>query len=451
MFKNLVGGLVLLAVLGCNKDEAKPVITETALAPLQVKRGLLVAHGMGGIDGVRTSNSLEALQCNYKRGFRWFEVDLATTSDGELMCFHKGDEKLAGLPQHISDLTVNDVEGKKYAGRYPITRLSKLLAETDKLGDVVLVLDTEGWSERMEQALSRTLGYGPKRTTRLVLQAYREKDLKGITALSKELNASILLNLQQTTVDDAKVEELVKRTSPIGVVASTERFTPWLAERLQAINTPVLVQTINEHRDLVSLTRAGATAFYTDRYVPFGTLTADPTAAFNCGETKASAQALAPWTRRDLSHKEEVRLPACATRKGRRAELKECDDKAQVRSDGLAVPPAKAVHVEIDAEAGDTPATFWVELVEKLKREDEPKTLRARETTTLKAKERRTLKFDVDLPQGSRSVEARLGLATKKDTLTLHQLRVFHGDAPTETSASETDLTPSQAESDAGD
>lgn len=449
MYKSLVGSLALLAALGCaNKDSATPVTTE-ALAPLQVKRGLLVAHGMGGIDGVRTSNSIEALHCNYKRGFRWFELDLATTSDGELMCFHKGDERLAGLPQNISDLSVADVEGKKYAGRYPITRLSKLLEETNRLGDVVLLLDTEGWSDRMEQALSRTLGYGPKRSTRVVLQAYREKDLKSLTALAKELDAGILLNLQQTAVDDAKVEELVKKTSPIAVVASTERFTPWLAERLNAVNTPVLVHTINEHKDIVSLTRAGASGFYTDRYVPFGTLASDPTAAFNCGETKVSAQALAPWTRRDLRNRDEVKLPSCAERKGRRVLLKDCDEKARVRSDGLSVPAGKTVHVELDAQASDLPATFWIEIVEKIRREDEPKSLRKREVITLAAKERRTVKLDVELPQGSRNVEARLGLATKKDQLNLHKLQVFQGDPSVE--AAETPPTPSQADPDAGD
>jgi hypothetical protein len=354
------------------------------------------------------------------------------------------------LPHRISELTAAEVDGKKYAQRYPIIRFSKLLEETDRLGDVVLVLDTEGqWSEHAEQAISRTLGYGPKRKTRIVLQAHKERELPRVAALSKELNAGVLLNLQQTTADDAKVEHLVKKFSPLAVVTTTDRFTPWLAERLQTLHTPLLVQTINEHRDIVSLTSAGADGFYTDRYVPFDTFAADPALTFDCGETKASARALVPWTRRDLTRKQDMLLPGCADRKGRTVQLKDCDDGAVLRSYGLAVPPGQALHVELDAEAGSTGTSFWVELVEKLADRTPPKSLRPRETIKLKPKERRTLKLDLDLPQGGR-VEVRLAPMTRKDILTLHQLKVFHGDTPVD-APSETDPTPSQAESDAGD
>jgi glycerophosphoryl diester phosphodiesterase len=447
--KNLIGGLILsLAALACSKrgEPGTSATTATAVAALQVKRGLLVARGMGDIDGVRMTNSLEALRCNHKRGFRWFDVDLATTADGELMCFHKGNEKLAGLSQRISDLTVAEVEGKKYANRYPITRLSKLLEEADRLGDVVLVLDTEGWSERVEQALSRTLGYGPKHVTRIVLQFYGDKELKRVTALSRELDAGVLLKIPGTKGNDAKVEELVKKSSALAVVASSERFTPWLAERLHAINTPVLVYTIDDHHEIVRLTRAGADGFYTDGYLPFGALAADPTLAFNCGETKPSAQALAPWTRRDLHRQADVRLPGCANRKGKRVELKDCEANAMVRSNGLAVPPRTTVHVQVDAEAGDTAASFWIEALAR-PRDGRPfSALRPREEVSLKPKERRTVKLDFDLADGSSGVEAQLGLASKKDQLTLHRLRVFHGEA-----LSEVEPTTNQIERDGGD
>lgn len=432
MFKISGAGFVLsvLGALACQRgDEPKATsTTEVTVAPLQVTRGLLVAHALGGIDGMRNTNSLEALRCNYKRGFRWFEVDLAATSDDEPVCFHKGDERSAGLGQPISNLPVAEVEGKKYAGRYPITRLSTLLAETDQLGDVVLVLDTEGWSEKMEHALSRTLGYRPKHKTRLVLQAYREKDLSSITALSKEIGSGVLLNLRQTDADDAKIEEMVKRASPLAVVAPIARFTPWLAERLHAINTPILVHTVNDHRDVVSLTRAGADGFYTDRYIPFATLAADPTAVLNCGETKPSAEALAPWMRRDLQHPSDVRLPSCATRKGRLVELGACDEKASLRSDPLDVPAGQTVHVEIDAEAGDSTSNLWLDMVQKIRKDREPKPLRPRDLITLRAKERRTLKYDLQLPGGSRGVEARLGLGSKRDRVTLHRLKVYQGE-----------------------
>ena len=115
--------------------------------------------------------------------------------------------------------------------------------------------------------------------------------------------------------------------------------------------------------------------------------------------------------------------------------MSDCDERTILRLNALAVPVGKPVHLQIEAEAGTAPANFWVELTQK----KAPKALKARELISLKPKERRSFEYTVDLPQGSAGVEARLGLATKKDYLVLHQLVVFHGeklpDAPLPTTS----------------
>ena len=355
MFKNLFVGVLLAvaATAGCKKDEATKAssIASTA-APLSVKRGLLIARGLGGIDGLQLTNSIEALRCNHRRGFRWFELDLAATADGELVGFHKGDEKSARLSDQVWKLPISAVEGKKYGDRFPIARFSTLLAEADRLGDVVLVIDTDGWTANMDQAISRTLGYGPAHPTRIVLQVYEEKQLASITTLSKELGASLMLNLRRTDANDVKVEELVKKHPFLAVVAPASRFTPWLAERLHAAQTPILVQTVNEHRDIVGLTRAGADGFYTDRYVPYDTIAADPATAMDCGETKPSRAQLQVWNERDVMERRDYRLQACAKRKSNRIELANCEPRPALRGNPLAVPAAETLHVETGSRSG---------------------------------------------------------------------------------------------------
>jgi len=447
MFRNLASGLLLaLAVLpGCKKDEASQAAsgatTTTVSAPLSVKRGLLVARGLGGIDGLQHTNSLEALRCNYARGFRWFDVDLKLTADGELVCFRGGDEKKAGLSDAISKLRAADVDATKYAQQYSIPRFSTLLAEADRLGGVVLVLDTGRWSKQTEQAVSRALGYGPKHSTRLVLQAYRLKELERVADLSKELGAGLMLSLGASDGDDAKVEAAVRKYPLLAVVTTEQRFTPWLAERLHAANVPVLVQTINEHTDIVSLSRAGADGFYTDRYVPFDRLAADPATLMECGKTKPSDAQLRSWTERDVLEQGDYKLPKCAKRKSGRLELSGCDERAVIRSNALAVPAPQPLHVALDVEAGAQGASFWIELVQKKHGE-----LRPRELITLKAGDRRALRYDVDLPKGSQGAVAKLGLASKQDRLTVHRFQVFHGEGRSQ---------PAQAEpapaGDAGD
>ncbi|HKO92453.1 MAG TPA: glycerophosphodiester phosphodiesterase family protein, partial [Polyangiaceae bacterium] len=334
MFRNLASGLLLaLACLpGCKDDASKAGGVSTATAPLSVKRGLLVARGLGGIDGLQNTNSLEALRCNHARGFRWFEVDVEPTADGELVCFRAGEEKQAGLTEAISKMSAADVDAQKYANQYSIPRFSALLAEADRLGDVVLVVDTAGWSKKTEQAISRTLGYGPKHSTRLVLQAYRAKELERISALGKELGAGVMLSLNASDGDDSRVEAAVRKNPPLAVVTSSRRFTPWLAERLHAANVPVLVRTVNEHKEIVSLSRAGVDGFYTDSYVPFDRLAADPATLMECGKTKPSDAQLRTWTEREVMQKRDYELPKCAQRKSGRIELGDCDERAVIRS-----------------------------------------------------------------------------------------------------------------------
>jgi glycerophosphoryl diester phosphodiesterase len=441
MFRNLTAGLLLaLAVLpGCKKDDASnagstsgSVAVATVTAPLSVKRGLLIARALGGIDGLQHTNSLEALRCNHARGFRWFEVDVESTADGELVCFRNGDEKQTGLSDGISNLRASDVDARKYANQYPIPRFSALLAEADRLGDVVLVVDTGEWSQKTEEAVSRALGHEHKHSTHLVLQAYRTEELERVAGLSKGLGAGLMLNLGEFDGDDAKVEEAVRKYPVLAVATVPQRFTPWLAERLHGASVPVLVQTINEHRQIVSLSRAGADGFYTDSYVPFDRLVADSATLMECGKTKASDTQLRPWTERDVMQPRDFKLPKCAQRKSGHIELTDCDERVLIRSNSLAVPAAQPLHVALDVEAGEQGASFWVELVQK-----ERGVLRPREMIALKPKERRALRYDVALPDGSPGAVARLGLGSKQDRLILNRLRIFHGEERSEPAPAE--------------
>ena len=47
-----------------------------------------VAHAGGGIDGETYTNSIQAMDLNYSKGFRFFEIDFNTTSDATIVCVH---------------------------------------------------------------------------------------------------------------------------------------------------------------------------------------------------------------------------------------------------------------------------------------------------------------------------------------------------------------------------
>ena len=47
-----------------------------------------IAHAGGEVNGVKSTNSKQALDQNYKKGFRLFELDIIETSDGKLVAAH---------------------------------------------------------------------------------------------------------------------------------------------------------------------------------------------------------------------------------------------------------------------------------------------------------------------------------------------------------------------------
>ena len=388
-----------------------------------VERGLLVAHALGEIGGVQYTNSLEAFQCNYRRGYRWFEVDLALTSDGELVCFHEGNEAQAGLRGTIGQLTFSQVEAARYAGRYPIPRFSNVLSEADRSGDVVFVTDTKGWSSAMIDAVRRVAieNDGKRRhRAQLVLQSYGEQDIADVKHLSRQIGADIVLTLYASSADDAQVEAMVRKYDVAAVVADARRFSPWLADRLHAMSTPILVHTINDHREILRLTRAGADGFYSDSYRPYGAALQNIEQGADCLAGGRQATDFSQWSERDISRAGDFALAGCAKRRDNAVELAACESTAAITGAMLAVPVDYSVHANIDLEGGQEGSSVWVELLQK----NRGQPARGRERVQLRPGERRELSFDVNLPQGSPGIEVRLGLESVNDRLLVHGLRL---------------------------
>jgi len=102
-----------------------------------------VAHAFGAIDGRVYSNSLEAFQRNYGRGFRVFEVDLVRLADGTALLAHDGLEANYGLNKSFKEATWADLAGHKYLGRYTILRTQELAKLLRDHPDMYVILDSK--------------------------------------------------------------------------------------------------------------------------------------------------------------------------------------------------------------------------------------------------------------------------------------------------------------------
>ncbi len=69
-----------------------------------IKDNHLFAHGLGEINGVATTNSLEAFQASYDKGFKVFESDLLLTSEGDLVLAHDNWRFITNVDGSISKI-----------------------------------------------------------------------------------------------------------------------------------------------------------------------------------------------------------------------------------------------------------------------------------------------------------------------------------------------------------
>jgi glycerophosphoryl diester phosphodiesterase len=122
-----------------------------------------VAHALGAIDGYLYTNSLEAFQRNYGRGFRVFECDLVRLADGTALVAHDGLEANYGLNKPFAEATWADLAGHKYLGRYTILRVQELARLLRDHPDAYVILDSK--YARLD-IYKRMLRYAPERSLR---------------------------------------------------------------------------------------------------------------------------------------------------------------------------------------------------------------------------------------------------------------------------------------------
>jgi glycerophosphoryl diester phosphodiesterase len=102
-----------------------------------------VGHAFGAIDGRAYTNSLEAFQRNYARGFRVFEVDHVLMGDGTALAAHDGAERHYGLTRSFRESTWADIlrAGRRFDGTYTVLRSQDVLRLMIDHPDIYIIGD----------------------------------------------------------------------------------------------------------------------------------------------------------------------------------------------------------------------------------------------------------------------------------------------------------------------
>jgi glycerophosphoryl diester phosphodiesterase len=231
-------------------------IAEAAISP-----STFIAHAGGGLENHTYTNSLEALDFNYGKGFRFFEVDFSWTSDRELVAIHdwQGDLKRRfHLPEKHRIPTRKEFLNLEPTNGLTQLSLAGVLEWAREKGDAFIVTDIK---KKNSRALEEIFREKPEFVQYLIPQVYSYAEYKKVKKMGYE---KIILTLYRMRVFPPELVRFCAMEKPFAVTMPLSLAGSGLAELLEPENIYVYAHTVNDLKLYMELRKKGVSGIYTD-------------------------------------------------------------------------------------------------------------------------------------------------------------------------------------------
>ena len=240
-----------------------------------------VAHALGSVDGETYTNSLEAFELSYKKGFKIFEVDMVLLKDGTVFCAHDGYEERYGLDKRFRQTSYKELAGKLYLGKYTPLNGSQLLDLLDKYKDIHIIADTkyehikiiEALVAEAEQkypsVLDRLIPHisGPCELCRMN-QIHQFKDYILALYRSREWDPGRAWCLFCSPTSNEQIAKFVKKCGISAVMMQhDQRYTPEFQELLSSVGAVTYVHSLSSP-EAIDYFKEREVGVYSDGFSP---------------------------------------------------------------------------------------------------------------------------------------------------------------------------------------
>jgi glycerophosphoryl diester phosphodiesterase len=226
---------------------------------------MLIAHAGGAIHNQTYTNSLEALNSNYEKGFRFFEIDFSWTSDGELVAIHDWDVSFQDMfyLEEIFTIPTRD-QFLALKGRTGLTQLSfeNVLRWAHDKQDVFIVTDIK---ESNIEALIKATNDFSDSLLYFIPQVYSYEEYEQASVLGFK---NIILTLYKMKINPNELIFFAKKENPFAITMHWEVARAGMAYYLNKIGIIVYAHTVNDHDKLIDLSAVGVFGIYTDFISP---------------------------------------------------------------------------------------------------------------------------------------------------------------------------------------
>lgn len=234
---------------------------------------LLIGHAMGGLDGGRYSNSLEAFEANYAKGIRVFEADLQVTSDNIMVLRHdwtkdRGQEGLLKYEGYIP--TYDEFMNTPLYGKFTPLSANDLFKLMKKYDDIFIVTDTKsGDSEtviRDFELLVKTAKEARATSCldRVIVQIYNDEMYDTVNNIYPFKHWIYTVYKRGIKDFDQLCEFCIDRDIEI-ITMNQNKYTDELQAMVDQYDLKLFLHTVNKKKKAKNYYEKGVDGFYTDK------------------------------------------------------------------------------------------------------------------------------------------------------------------------------------------
>lgn len=228
-----------------------------------------IAHAAGGIDDTAYTNSVEAFEENYEKGFRLFEIDLLLTTDNKVVARHDWKEDYGQGVDNLP-LSYDEFMSKKYYDKYTSMDFKTIVELMKRFPDTYVIIDGKTKSVEDTKLLYELIGEeveGINRSVfkRFIPQMFYKDDLEIIRDHGFQ-EVLYVVGREDYTYDSIaqySVENGIKAVS-LSVDRTDEEFVQTLLDD----DVLVYMYTFNDEDEMTEYRDIGVHGFFTDFVTP---------------------------------------------------------------------------------------------------------------------------------------------------------------------------------------
>lgn len=238
-----------------------------------VYRNKLMAHALGVSEsGKSYQNTRAVFERSYEKGYRYFEVDLALTTDGKLVCCHgwskKNCEKIGMEYQPSFENMTYDLFMQQKVDGNPVMDIYGLRQIMEEYPDTYFEIDLHKKMSDiipMTKLLVEAMKDAPHLFDRLLIQAQSRLFFREIRSVHSFLNTMVIAGEDWPEIMDLMIAFALE-TGVCAIALRKDLATPEHVAMIRAAGLYVMIYTISEDAALArEWLERGANTICTDR------------------------------------------------------------------------------------------------------------------------------------------------------------------------------------------